>query len=73
MFGGRKRTHLGTMFLILRDDCPENKGLVFAKYEEATGIVPLVARRCAFHNRRPLPFSAGCSCQVWWCPSTTAK
>ena len=45
----------------LSDDCPENTGLVFAKNDEATGIVPLVARRCAIHIRRPLPFSAGCS------------
>ena len=71
---GRKRTHLGTMLLILRvrvenglhlrkldNDCPENTGLGFAECDEATGTVPLVARRRASRRRRPLPFPADCS------------
>ena len=38
----------------------QNTALVFAKCEEETGTVPSMARRRAFHSRRPLPFPAGC-------------
>ena len=71
--GGQKRTHLGTMLLILRVcvnnglylrklevRLSQNTALVFAKCEEATGTVPSMARRRAFRSRRPLPFPAGC-------------
>ena len=38
------------------DDYPENTGLGFTKYEEATETVPLVARSRAFRRRRQLIF-----------------
>ena len=69
MIGGRKRTHLDTLLLILRacvdtgfthvnsnSNCPENTSLGFAECEEATRKVPSVARSRAFRRRRQLLF-----------------
>ena len=54
-------------------DCPENTGLGFAEWEEATAIVPSVARRRAFRRRRQLPFQLVVLVREWKLPSTTPK
>ena len=53
------------------EDYPENTGLGFAKYEEATKTVPSVARSCAFRRRRQLPFRLVVPISEWRLPSTT--
>ena len=50
------------------DDFPENTGLGFAKYEEATKTVPSVARSRAFRRRRQLPFWLVVPIREWRLP-----
>ena len=41
---------MGFTYVNSNSDCPKNTGLGFAKCEEATGVVPSVARRRAFRR-----------------------
>ena len=52
-------------------DYPENTGLGFGNYEEATKTVPSVARSRAFRRRRQLPFQLVVPVREWRLPSTT--